>query len=55
MTTLSLADKPSTDRYLSEEDVLRAIRKQKQDQLDQISKKFDILKERVINFAIILA
>ena len=51
MTTLSLADKPSTDRYLSEEDVLRAIRKQKQDQLDQISKKFDILKERVINFA----
>jgi hypothetical protein len=51
MSTLTLADKPSVDRYLSEEDVLRELRRQKQEQLIQIQNKFDVLKERVINFA----
>jgi hypothetical protein len=52
MSTLTLADKPSIDRYLSEEDVIRELRRQKQEQLIQIQNKFDVLKERVINFAI---
>ena len=51
MSTLTLADKPSVDRYLSEEDVLRALRKQKQDQLQHIQEKFDTLRDRVLNFA----
>lgn len=51
MSTLTLADAPITDRYQSEEDVIRALRRQKQEQLLQISNKFDVLKERVINFA----
>lgn len=51
MSTLTLSDKPSVDRYLSEEDVLRELRRQKQEQLIQISSKFDVLKERVVNFA----
>jgi len=51
MSTLTLADKPSIDRYLSEEDVLLELRRQKQEQLIQIQNKFDVLKERVINFA----
>jgi hypothetical protein len=51
MSTLTLADAPITDRYQSEEDVIRELRRQKQEQLLQISNKFDVLKERVINFA----
>jgi hypothetical protein len=51
MTTVNLAERPVTDAYLSEEDILQELRRKKQEQLLLIQNKFDVLEERVINFA----
>jgi hypothetical protein len=51
MTTVNLAERPMTDAYLSEEDILQELRRKKQEQLLLIQNKFDVLEERVINFA----